>query len=340
MYILTYRNYPELPKSKNKFYWNVFDTLCTKHDSISKKGAYVHEKKSKLQNEDFEKILRWFCYVSVLEERFNFDEQYLSEKFQFIKQALNFTFEVKDLIYDLTVSISIIVVEGLDYKFPHRTIQDYFMVLYIKEQNEDAKKSIYQEKFQKIYPINTNKNIFDLCIELDKEPFFKFYVLPLFEEFKTSYSNIGITENAMQFLRISDVQFSITYKEEISMRVVSRRIISHIDISNFYGVRFQELFEISASGKLENHQLLKRFIDTGIIIVKTHLEDKSGYFASFRVKDLSDQDLKEFILEYFNVTLFETIIEKIKNLWLRLLEEHKKDQQANNALTEFVNPRS
>lgn len=48
MFIFTFNNYPELPKQKSKFYWNVFDTLCSKHDSFTKAGGWQHERKSGL----------------------------------------------------------------------------------------------------------------------------------------------------------------------------------------------------------------------------------------------------------------------------------------------------
>lgn len=39
MFIFIFNNYPELPKQRSKFYWNVFDTLCSEHDSFTKSGG-------------------------------------------------------------------------------------------------------------------------------------------------------------------------------------------------------------------------------------------------------------------------------------------------------------
>ena len=64
MFIFTFKAYPEIPKSRAQFYWNVYDTLCNKHDSITKFGGYKHERKSELKNEDITKILEWFAYKS------------------------------------------------------------------------------------------------------------------------------------------------------------------------------------------------------------------------------------------------------------------------------------
>ena len=73
MFIFTFNTYPELPKYKSKFYSNVFDTLCTKHDAFTKKGFWLHERKSGLKNDDFENILKWFSYVTIFKGKYSFE---------------------------------------------------------------------------------------------------------------------------------------------------------------------------------------------------------------------------------------------------------------------------
>jgi len=340
MYILTYRSYPELPKSKNKFYWNVFDTLCTKHDSISKKGAYIHQKKSKLQNENFETILCWFCYISVLESRFNFDEQYLSEKLKYIKQAHNFDCDIKDLIYDLTVSISILIVDGLEYKFPHRTIQDYFMVLFIKDQNDQAKELIYTEKFQVIHPTPSNKNIFDLCNELDKEAYLKYYILPLFEKFINSYNNNDITENVIQYLKEMKPDLEIKISgNEITMQIGIRYLVTHIDVASFYGITPFSIYPIKAAGNLAEYPLIRELVENQSLRIRSIKNGKS-LTQHYSLRNFSDDLLKRIVSEYLDLKKFEIYMENMRNQYLILKEELKKDQQTKNSLIDFVHPKN
>ena len=42
MFILTYDEHPELPRHISSFYYNVFETLHSKHDARSKAGGYQH----------------------------------------------------------------------------------------------------------------------------------------------------------------------------------------------------------------------------------------------------------------------------------------------------------
>ena len=75
MYILNFNYNPEIPKKKSKFYSNVFDTLYQRHDGLSKSG-FVREKLTSFSQEEFEKILKVFSFISYFENKFTFDIQY------------------------------------------------------------------------------------------------------------------------------------------------------------------------------------------------------------------------------------------------------------------------
>lgn len=214
MYILTYKNYPELPRSKNKFYWNVFDTLCTKHDSITKKGGYLHQRKSKIQNEDFEAILKAFCYISLFECKYNFDKEYIVNKLKFVRDRLRISFDIEDLLYDLKVSISILIEEGMLYKFPHRTMQDYFAALFIKDLNDVAKKEVYAEKIKAKLIISSNLSFLELCQELDIEAYYEFFLLPNMEEFCEKFRKSENEDNICNIFKDAMEQYEFEYHED------------------------------------------------------------------------------------------------------------------------------
>mgnify|MGYP005811861121 CR=1 FL=1 len=57
MFILTFQSYSDIPQKRSEFYDQVFDTLFSIHDAVSKL-AYVREKVSGLSKDQFEEILR------------------------------------------------------------------------------------------------------------------------------------------------------------------------------------------------------------------------------------------------------------------------------------------
>ncbi len=177
MFILTFSNHPELPKQKNKFYYNVFDTLYSRHDTVSKSGGYVHEKKTSFEKDMFETVLKWFSYISFVNYKYNFDRQFLTETFQKIKDTTNLKFIIEDLIYDLSVSISVLIKDGNLYTFPHRSLQEYFTALLISGMNENVKREkIYNKTISK-FGFDNEYNLWSLCEEMDRYCFVKYFLL-------------------------------------------------------------------------------------------------------------------------------------------------------------------
>jgi predicted NACHT family NTPase len=108
MFILAFESHPEIPGKKNAFYKNVFDTLYSKHDGITK-NSFPREKKTKLKREDFETILSLFSFLSLMDGRYTFTSEYLAEKVNIIKAHYGYEIQTEDLIYDLHTAISMLI---------------------------------------------------------------------------------------------------------------------------------------------------------------------------------------------------------------------------------------
>ena len=216
MFIFTFNSYPELPRSKSRFYWNVFDTLCSKHDSFTKKGCWQHERKSELQNEDLENILKWFSYVSIFKGKYTFDGQYLKETLGEIKSKLNFNCEINDLIYDISVALSIIIIDGTEFTFPHKSLQEYFSALLIKDLSIDQKAKVYTERFNSLqrYSHGGNQNFFNLCFELDKLAFSEHFILYNLKNIYGSIDHTNKESSIYSFFKLLGFSQGFSYNKE------------------------------------------------------------------------------------------------------------------------------
>lgn len=171
MFILTYQNNSSVPLIKSEFYKQVFDTLYTIHDSLSKLG-YEREKKSGMSRKGFTDFLEIFSFLSFFEEYFTFSKEYIETIFEKIKNRRNqLNGEFQDVIYDLVVSICIFRVEGKFYVFPHRSLQEYFCANYISKMHHENKKRVYF-KIAKNYLISKgiDEESEQSSLEVDKSP--------------------------------------------------------------------------------------------------------------------------------------------------------------------------
>ena len=258
MFIFTFNSYPELPKYKNKFYWNVFDTLCTKHDSFTKKGFWLHERKSNLLNDDFENILKWLSYATIFKGKYNFDYEYLKPLLSEILSKLGLKCNIENLIYDLTVSISILIQDGTEYTFPHKSLQEYFTASLIKGLNEQQKQKIYSEKFGHLEDFTTGGkiNLYKLCQEMDKICFTKMFLVPKAENFISKLDTSSDENLTLSFFSIASPFFMFNNENKISAYsqgiYLEDSFLAFFDVSNFFPT-----FEIMN----EYFHLLLKFLD-------------------------------------------------------------------------------
>jgi hypothetical protein len=179
MFILAFETHPEIPGRKSAFYRNVFDTLYSKHDGITK-NSYPREKLSGLQFDDFEKLLCMFSYMASVDGRYTFTYEYFFDKLQEVKQYFGKEFNTQNLIYDLHTSISVIMLDGFEYSFPHRSMQEYFSALFISGLDTDDKGEAYANLLDTLRKASNDDshNLWSLCFELDEVIFIKSFLIP------------------------------------------------------------------------------------------------------------------------------------------------------------------
>lgn len=187
LYILTYQSNAEIPPKKHIFYRRVFDALFSEHDSKSKLG-YIREKTSKLLQEEFEYLLKTFSFLSFFESKFNFDKDYIYHKFKIIKSKNEkLSFDNQKVIEDLKSAISLWVYDNGLISFTHKSLQEYFAALFIKELNPSEKERMYERiinRFSSVKNLSEIENFLSILQEMDTLYFDKHYYYPLLIELK------------------------------------------------------------------------------------------------------------------------------------------------------------
>jgi predicted NACHT family NTPase len=185
LYILTFQSNASIPDKKYIFYRRVINALFSEHDSKTKLG-FVREKTSKLSQENFELILKTFSFLSFFESKFNFDRDYIYEKLKLIKKKNpSLKYDNNKFIYDLKSAIALWSEEDGIISFSHRSLQEYFAALFVKELNPEDNQRLYQkiiDRFSAIKRLNEIENFISLLEEMDTLNFKKYYYLPLLEE--------------------------------------------------------------------------------------------------------------------------------------------------------------
>lgn len=189
LYILTYQSNASVPTKKYVFYRRVINALFSEHDSKSKLG-FEREKKCNLQQEDFEKILKAFCFISYFDNKFSFEFDDLSSRLDVIRKGIaNLKFSNNHFIHDMKVAISLWTEDGGVISFAHRSLQEYFAALFIKDLDDQNKEKVYMKVLkhsENIRTINEIRNFLSLCEEMDEANFNKHYAIPILKEIQSA----------------------------------------------------------------------------------------------------------------------------------------------------------
>jgi hypothetical protein len=184
LYILTFQSNSSIPTKRFIFYRRVIEALFSEHDSRTKIG-YVREKRSKLSQEEFEEVLQRFCFITFFEHTYDFEKDYLVQKLDLIKKKHEAVkFENNELIDDLKLSVSLWTEDNGVLSFAHRSLQEYFAALFLKNLTEAKKQDVYR----KILIDNPGEessnlsNFLSLCEEMDAINFYKYLLIPFYDQ--------------------------------------------------------------------------------------------------------------------------------------------------------------
>ncbi len=191
LFINSFESYPKLPPKKSSFYWQVFDALFEKHETFSKSG-YRRNKLSELKREDFEFVLNSFSFASYFQSQFSFNQMYFEKVLREIKKKYKTKFEPTDFVEDLKVTLSIIVEEGNELSFVHRTLQEYFTARYLSFLDEKDKHSFFRKLASKQIREISHTFLLELISEL----------------YPIEYSKYYLTEHIKAFFKTFDATFS------------------------------------------------------------------------------------------------------------------------------------
>ncbi len=134
--LMTYDSYAEIPEKLHNFYANAFDTLYSRHDAT--KGCFKRDMRSKLSVDLFKQVLSKFCFLTYKDTKTEFEYNQARDIITYIKCKGEYERLIEDdYLEDLLNSVCILYHEGLNLRFTHRSFQEYFTALFLKDMPDE-----------------------------------------------------------------------------------------------------------------------------------------------------------------------------------------------------------
>lgn len=175
--LITYDNSADIPNELHEFYEQAFSALFHTHDAS--KSGYKRDIATKLSYDRFKRLFAHLCFQSYLNSDYSFTEDkilgYISKSKEKFEPSTNF--DEIDLLNDLTNSVCMLMKEGLDYVFSHRSFQEYFAAIYTTDLLDETQKKLFNEIVHEKIDCYGNRYV-EILEQVQYKRFIKNFILP------------------------------------------------------------------------------------------------------------------------------------------------------------------
>lgn len=177
-----------IPFQLQEFYYDVFEALFQDHD-LTKGESYIRNKKTKLAFTEFFQVLRELAFYTLKKGEVEYNDSVLTKYLNEVSKRLpNIKFKSFDFIEDLVKTVPLFNKEGLQYRWAHKSFQEYFAAEFICRDSKEKQIEILQalsnsSKSEKYY------FVLSLCYDIDFKPFREALIIPYLNKFITFYEN-------------------------------------------------------------------------------------------------------------------------------------------------------
>ncbi len=192
------------PKNKSIFFRNIIDTLFSKHDAVSKLG-FVRPKLSGLNKDELERVATILAFRGLITGQNTFSKDILIKELELIKRNQILEFENDKLIYDLTITVNVLVVNGDFYSFVHILILEYLAALFISRLPQ-TEKSLFYNRILGEEKLSLSSSLLNFLSELDFQMLIKDFIIPKLENYSFPNTHrpsdlliIELLENKFEF---------------------------------------------------------------------------------------------------------------------------------------------
>jgi len=198
--LLTFSQCAEIPTKTYLFYEEGFNALFSRHDAT--KSGYKRNLYSKLDKDDFKKILNAFSLLSYSKNKLNFTENEAYNYLKKTKELVTIDFNEKFYLDDLLKSLCIMIKDGNIITFTHRSFQEYFAACYIVDTDQESQKVLIESLFK--YKYGMGENVLSYIFQIDRTKLEK-YLIEVLEEIKlkTKYEEVSEDDSYYNFINIS-----------------------------------------------------------------------------------------------------------------------------------------
>lgn len=178
-----------IPFKKHIFYRQVYDANFESHD-LTKGDSYTHDKYTKLEIDDFHRVLRHIGYSCLKDnQRIEFNKD---EILALIRKAkifcVDLNFNESDFLKDLLSTVPLFTQDGNYFRWAHKSLQEYFAAQFIYLDSKGQQSKILLQLYNNP-SLDKFINILDLYYDIDTKTFRSTILFELLQLYKNYFNS-------------------------------------------------------------------------------------------------------------------------------------------------------
>ena len=265
--VMSYKSYQKLPSNLAEFYDELFQTLLQRHDGT--KPGFTRGRSCKLDDAQYRILFEALCIVTKIagSQSFTYNEfyNYTSKSMENEKLIAS----PQEYLDDIVKITCLIIRDGQEYRFIHKTVQEYYTSSFIRGRPEAWAERFYFKSLNSTMHITWSKEL-EFLSEIDTFRFRKYLKLPgILNILEITMDDLALDLNQLKESQILDLPGDISL-ETFWQGSEDFSVAEGGDILGYYGptsdIYLQRLFEIdfmTSTADIELKDFIRDMINRG-----------------------------------------------------------------------------
>lgn len=217
LFVKQYEVNLKIPKNQSEFYENLFSNIASLHDNT--KAGFIRQLNSKLDVVKLQEVFEEFCFFTGNSEKLILSRK---ETIEIIKKCIdnqNIDVNPDDILKDFSTVVCLLLKDGSEYSFIHRSIQEYFYSSFISNKSPIAKESFYKKLLEDDDFYMKLRNVVDFLEKSDNYNYNKYFRLPIVNNYIDAFN---ITEDSN---KIRDSFYIYKNGSSLNFQIINKNIL-------------------------------------------------------------------------------------------------------------------
>lgn len=233
LFCISYNLGEDIPNTLSQFYSNIFDTVFHRHDNI--KGKVYRERHWNDNRRIYRELFDCLCFISLKDGLNGFSHQKLVNFVSISLKHINEDASIAEkAVKELSSITNLIIEDGFnEYRFVHKSIQEFFAASFITTLHHDKKIAFYKRCFNDYSFHTTFHSTLFFLEELDYYNYHEYGFIPAITDFLGLSQNITIDNYTIPTI-VKDAFFDkISMRAKLSIFKASNRESYDLEKTNF-----------------------------------------------------------------------------------------------------------